>query len=111
MVAYSVFCKLLSRATECVDFDQYVAECSGSVPLDDADDVLRLMRATWAMGHEGLTIRKIAETCDRSMRSIAMDYGLPYRTVQNWAGGVNRPPECQLPLIAYAVLSDYLADV
>lgn len=110
MIAYSAFRKLLLRASEFSDFDQYVAECGGSVPLNDVEQVLRLMRATWALGHEGLTIHKVAETCDRSMRSIAIGYGLPTRTVENWSTGVSRPPEWQLPLIAYAALSDYLSD-
>lgn len=108
MIPCSRFYCLLVDATECADFDQYVAEVGGSVPLDDVEQVLRLLRAAWTMGHDGLTIRKIAETCDISMRRLAMTYGLPYRTVQDWAAGVRNPPEWQLPLIAYAALSDYL---
>lgn len=111
MIPYSDFRRVLMDAAQCADFDAYVAEVGGSVPLDDVEDVLCLLRLTWTLGHEGLTIRKIAEVCGLSMRRLAMEYGLPTRTVENWAAGVRNPPEWQLPLIAYAALSDYLADI
>lgn len=108
MIPYLDFRRLLTDVSEVGNFDAYVAEVGGSVPLDDVEDVLRLLRLTWALGHDGLTIRKIAEVCDISMRWLAMEYGIPTRTVESWAAGVRNPPEWQLPLIAYAALSDHL---
>lgn len=110
MIPYQDFVRLLTDATECNDLDAYIAEVGGSVPMDNVDDAVRLMAAMWEMGKNGLTIRSIAAAADISMRHLAMSCGLPYRTVQDWAAGARKPPEWQLPLIAYAVMSDYLSE-
>lgn len=108
MIRFERFYCLLADARECRDFDEFCRECGSTTGVEDVPQALRLLRAAWTMGHEGLTIRKIAEACDISMRRLAMIYGLPTRTVENWAAEVRRPPEWQLPLIAYAALSDHL---
>lgn len=41
--------------------------------------------------------------------SLSRDYGLPTRTLEDWSANRRTPPAWQLPLVAYAVLSDYLA--
>lgn len=110
MIDYTDFRRLLTDTTECKDLDSYIVEVGGSVPMDDAEDVIKLLTMIWHMGHTGLTIRSISATCDISARQIALQYGLPTRTVENWASGTRTPPEWQLPLIAYAVLSDYMSD-
>lgn len=110
MISYNDFRRLLTDVSECKDLDAYIAEVGGSVPMDNVDDAVRLMTAMWEMGKNGLTIRSIAAAADISMRHLAMSCGLPYRTVQDWAAGIRNPPVWQLPLIAYAVLSDYLSE-
>lgn len=110
MVSYSAFCELLSHTTDCPNLDAYIAECGGSVPLNDVQQTLRLLETIWAMAHEGLTIKSIAAACGRSVRSLSRDYGLPTRTLEAWAANDRTPPAWQLPLIAYAVLSDHLTD-
>lgn len=107
MIPYQDFVRLLTDVTECNDLDAYIAEVGGSVPLNDVEDVIQLLSTIWEMGKDGLTVKSIAAAVDISMRQLAMTYGLPYRTVQDWAAGARKPPEWQLPLIAYAVLSDY----
>lgn len=106
MIPYQDFKRLLTDTTECKDLDSYIAEVGGSVPLDDATEVIRCLTSIWEMGHEGLTIRSISAACNISARQIALQYGLPTRTVENWCSGDRTPPEWQLPLIAYAVMSD-----
>lgn len=110
MISYTDYRRLLMDATECPDMDSYIAEVGGSVPLDNLGEVLRLLGALWQMGHEGLSVKSISAACDISVRQIALQYGLPTRTVENWASGDRTPPEWQLPLVAYAVLSDYMTD-
>lgn len=107
MIPYQDFVRLLTDTTEFNTLDAYIAECGGSVPLDDVSAVIAMLKIIWAMAHDGLTIKSIAAACDRSVRSIAIQYGLPTRTLENWSEGRRTPPEWQLPLIAYAVLSDY----
>lgn len=101
---------MLIDVSECKDLDSYIAEVGGSVQLDNVDDVIQLLTIIWEMGKGGLTVKSIASAVDISMRQLAMSYGLPYRTVQDWAAGARKPPEWQLPLIAYAVLSDRIGD-
>lgn len=109
MIPYQDFKRLLMDVSECNDLDAYIAEVGGSVPLDDVTAVIGLLTAIWELGKEGLTISKIASVSETSLRHLAMTYGLPYRTVQDWSAGVRKPPEWQMPLIAYAALSDYLS--
>lgn len=110
MIPYTDFRRLLTDISECRDLEAYIAEVGGSVQLDDAEEVIQLLTALWNMAHAGLTIKSIAAACDISVRQIALRYGLPTRTVENWAGGKTEPPVWQLPLIAYAVTSDCLAE-
>lgn len=106
MIPYTDFRRLLTDVSECPDLDAYIAEVGGSVPLDDVTDVIQLLTTIWTMGREGLTIKSIAAACDISVRQIALKYGLPTRTVENWSSGKTAPPPWQLPLIACVVLSD-----
>lgn len=110
MITYTDFRRLLTDTTECTELDSYIAEVGGSVPLDNVEDVIRVLTLIWTMGHDGLTIKSISAACEISVRQISLRYGLPTRTVENWASGDRTPSEWQLPLIAYAVLSDYLAE-
>lgn len=110
MISYQDFLRLLTDVSECNDLDSYIAEVGGSVPLDDVDEALKMLTMIWHMGHTGLTIKSLSAACDVSVRGIALQYGLPTRTVENWASGDRTPPEWQLPLIAYAVMSDSIKD-
>ena len=106
MICYNDFHRLLLAAPECDSLDLYMAEMGGSVP----QGALTLLEMIYASAHDGLTIRTIADAAGLSMRKLAMVYGLPLRTVQDWAAGDRTPPEWQLPLIAYAVMSDSIND-
>lgn len=110
MIDYTNFRRLLTDTTECKDLDSYITEVGGSVPLDDVDEAIKMLTIIWHMGHTGLTIKSLSAACDVSVRRIALQYGLPTRTVENWSSGDRTPPEWQLPLIAYAVLSDSIKD-
>lgn len=106
MIPYNDFCRLLTDTTEFSTLEAYIAECGGSVPLDDVQEVCKLLGRIWAMGHDGLTIQSIADAAGSSLRGLAMDYKLSYKTVYPWKSGERHPPEWLLPLLAYAVLSD-----
>ena len=108
MIPYQDFKRLLMDVSECKDLETYIAEVGGSVPLDDVGAVVKLLTIIWEVGYAGLTIRSLSAACDISVRRIALQYGIPTRTVENWASGARTPPEWQIPLIAYAVISDYM---
>lgn len=111
MITYSDFHRLLTDSTECATFDEFVAECGGSVPLTNLGTTLLLLKAIYDIGHDGLTVRKLCKVCLPSRRQLAMRYGIPIRSVENWAAGLNSMPAWQLPMLAYAVVSDYIGDI
>lgn len=109
MIAYSDFRLLLTSAASFDTLDAYIIAHKDSI--DRTEKALVLLKAMWEMAHDGLTIKSIAAACDRSVRSIAMEYGISTRTLENWASGTNAPPEWVLPTLAYAVLSDYVENL
>ena len=110
MISYSDFVRLLHDVSECNSPEEYIAEVGGSVPLGDPCKIIELLGIMWEMAHDGLTIRSIATACKTSMRQIGIKLGISRRTIGNWSEGVTSPPEWQLPLIAYAAVSDYRQD-
>lgn len=111
MIPYAEFRRLLMDATECSTMEDYIAEVGGSVSMNGVSSVVNTLAAIWTMGHTGVSIKSISAACDISSRQIALRYKLPTRTVENWAAGERTPPEWQLPLIGYAVLSDYIGEL
>lgn len=109
-MTYHRFLSLLFDVSECTTLEEYIAECGGSVPLDDVNAVIQTLTCIWSMAHDGLTIKSIASACGLSVRQLAIAINLPLRTAENWASDVRNPPAWQLPLIAYAVLSEYVGE-
>lgn len=110
MIKCSRFLALLSDVLDCSSLEEYIAECSDSVSADSAEEAIRLLTAIWAMSHNGLSIKSIAAACEMPVRRIALTLDIPVRTVEDWSSGVRNPSLWQLPLIAYAVLSDYMGE-
>ena len=107
MINYTDFLRLLYAVPDFATLDEYIAECGGSVPLDDVNQVIDLLGLIYEISCD-LSIKTIASTCGISVRRLAMSYGIPTRTVENWSSGSSRPPLWQLPLIAYAAISDVM---
>ena len=108
MIPYDDFFRLLTDVSKFPDFDSYLSEVCGSVPLDDVGAVNLVLPYIWEMGRVGLTIKSIAASCTLSVRQLAIRCSIPQRTVENWAARKTEPPSWQLPLIAYATLSNTL---
>lgn len=106
MIPYTDFRRLLTDTTEFATLEAYIAGCGGSVPLDDVQAVCKLLEQIWVMGRNGLNVQSVMSACGESLHALARAYGVPYRTLQDWKLGNRTPPEWQLPLLAYAVLSD-----
>lgn len=102
IICYNDFLRLLLAAPECESVDKYLAEVGGSVNAD----AVALLESIYRMAHDGISVKAISGACGISVRQIAIQYGLPQRTLEDWAAGRRNPPAWQLPLIAYAVLSD-----
>lgn len=106
MMTYQRFISLLCDVSDCSTLEEYIAECGGAVPADSAEEAIRILTAIWAMSHNGLSIKSIASASEMPVRRLALNLDIPVRTVEDWAAGVRNPSPWQLPLIAYAVLSD-----
>lgn len=52
-------------------------------------------------------VRRLVRNVNVPMVDIALQYGIPYRTVQEWCAGRRHPPEYVVRLLAYAMSSDY----
>lgn len=100
-MTYPDFCRLLQAASEIPDADDYMAEEGGSVDPDS----LPLLPVIHRLAQDDLAVRSIAQATGLSMRRLAMDFGIPTRTMEDWAAGKRNPPAWQLSLIAYAALS------
>lgn len=109
MIAYNRFAALLGSVPECESLDWFIAECgSSAMNVDEnVEKTIALLKTIWTLGRDGLSVESIMQASGRSLLSLSKDYALPYRTMQDWKLGNRKPPEWQLPLIAYAVLSDY----
>lgn len=113
MIAYNRFAALMGSIPDCESYDWFVAEC-GSSAMDADENVektIAMLKAMWEMAHDGLTIKSIAAACDRSMRSIGIEYAIPQRTIEDWSAGRSKPADYLLDALAYAVLSDYVEDI
>lgn len=107
MIAYQDFARLLTDTTEFDSFEAYVAECGGSIDNGDLPRTIHALKLIWTIGHEGVTVASLMETSGiRKMSTFCREYGLPYRTLQNWALAERKPSEWQMLLLAYAVFSD-----
>lgn len=110
MMTYHRFLSLLSDVPDCASLEEYIAECGGAVPADSAEEAIRLLTAIWTMSRDGLSIKSIAAACELPVRRLALTIDIPLRTVEDWSSGARNPSPWQLPLIAYAVLSDYMGE-
>ena len=108
-MTYQRFRSLMLDALDCKDYNQYLAECGGSV-----DDPLRVLPYIWRVANapECRTIR--AET-GLSQAKFADAYGIAQRSVENWESDSetagHRAPAATLSMLAFAVLCDLLGEV
>lgn len=54
-----------------------------------------------------MTIKEIRALTGLSAQKFGDKYGIPMRTIQNWEGGVNTPPEYVLKLLERVVKEDF----
>jgi len=88
--------RLLMDAQECKDLEHYMAECGGSLPDDsyyeDADKAVETLTILYSCKN-GIDVKDLLKLHGGSMAEFARDYGIPLRTVQNWATTSNEHRE------------------
>lgn len=54
-----------------------------------------------------MTIKELRKLTGLSAQKFGDKYGIPLRTIQNWEGGINKPPEYVIKLLERAVKEDF----
>lgn len=96
------------NALDCTDFDQYVAECGGSMPEEyfaEGVDIVSVMQQIWDLAYD-FTFRRLKSIHGGSLRTIAQEYDIPLRTLEDWDAGRRNPPEYVLEFLAADVLTN-----
>lgn len=106
---YKDFIRLKMDVLEFSNFEDYLADCGGSVPeAVPEDQVEKTIRYIWDYAHEK-TFRSVIELAGCGVSEAARQLNVPLRTVQGWAGGERTPPEYVLDMCASIIL-DWMLD-
>ena len=100
--------RLLIDADECETFEQFLAETGGSLDAEfyeSENAAYNLLTDLWKL-HQNHTYRTMVEISGISNRQIAVRYGIPIRTAENWHTGEREMTPYFLDLMAADVLSE-----
>lgn len=96
---------LLADARACGTLDNFIVECGGSLPDDsyyeDTDKAVKVLTLLYSCRY-GIDVKDLLKLHGGSMAEFARDYGIPYRTVQDWASTSkfhHEPPQYIMRLI------------
>ena len=107
-MTYTELHRLLIDADDCETFEQYLAEVGGSLDAEfyeTENAAYNLLADIWKL-HGSHTYRTMVEISGISNRQIAVRYGIPIRTAENWHIGKREIAPYLLDLVAADVLSD-----
>lgn len=107
-MTYTEFRRLLADANDCKNFEQYLAETGGSLDAEfyeSENAAYNLLADVWKL-HESHTYRTVVEISGISNRQIAVRYGIPIRTTENWHIGKREIAPYLLDLIAADILTE-----
>ena len=107
-MTYTELRRLLIDADDCETFEQYLAETGGSLEAEFYEvenAAYNLLADVWKL-YQNHTYRTMVEISGISNRQIAVRYGIPIRTVENWHVGKREIAPYHLDLMAADVLSE-----
>lgn len=96
------------NALDCTDFEQFVAECGGSMPEEyfaEGVDIVSAMQQIWDLAFN-FTFRRLKCIHGGSLRSISQEYGIPLRSLEDWNSGKSSPPEYVLEFLSADILGN-----
>lgn len=107
-MTYTELHRLLIDANECETFEQYLAETGGSLEAEfyeTENAAYDLLADVWRL-HENHTYRTVVEISGTSNRQIAVRYGIPIRTAENWHADNREIAPYLLGLMAADILTE-----
>lgn len=107
-MTYTELHRLLIDADECETFEQYLAETGGSLEAEfyeTENAAYDLLADVWRL-HENHTYRTVVEISGTSNRQIAVRYGIPIRTAENWHADNREIAPYLLGLMAADILTE-----
>ena len=69
---------------------------------------IQVFRYIWMISRAENKFTAMLQYMNLTQSQFARDFGIPLRTVQNWAGGQSKATDWTLPLILYAA-TEYLS--
>lgn len=102
-MTFDRFYGLLRDAVEFCSEDQFVGEVGYPEDISmDADSFLKVLHIIYTAAN-GSFKELVA---GHKLVGISRGYGMPYRTLQDWASADRTPPEYVKYLLAFAMISD-----
>lgn len=96
------------NALDCTDFEQFLSECARSMPEEyyaEGVDIVAAMQQIWDLAHD-FTFRRLHSIFFSSLPTMAAEYDISIRTMEDWKSNRRTPPEYVLELLAADVLSN-----
>ena len=107
-MTYTELRRLLIDSDECETFEQYLAETGGSLDAEfyeSENAAYNLLADVWKL-HQNHTYRTTVEISGISNRQIAVRYGIPIRTAENWHADNREIAPYLLDLMAADILTE-----
>lgn len=86
-MTYKNYAACVQQAAICTDRAAYIAALSSA---EDEDARRECLGQLWDACHR--SVKEIAAAAGLSARKLAERFCVPYRTMENWGGGVNAAP-------------------
>lgn len=105
-MTYTQFHEIVLSLPDCADLDHFIAERGWQEWMETypADRIIEILTAVWGMRDN--PIKGIKQAAKHTNDSLSRAYGIPRRTVEDWARGARECPEYTSAMLAYCVFAD-----
>ena len=110
-MTYTQFREIVGSLSECPNFESFQFERGWQEWMEayegeggSPDEIVRVLQLIWTLRDN--PILALEQTAGMAHKEFASEYNIPWRTVQNWAYGVNQCPDYTWTMLAYCVYSD-----
>lgn len=98
---FSEFNQMAKNAEACETLEKYrICECPPPFMHENVKNFEKVLGIVFSAAHGDFK----GVISGYRLTEISEDFGIPYRSVQNWIGGQNSPPAYLVKLIAFAIV-------